>query len=65
MDIKYVSEGRCEECGKPASRSLDGILLCSSCADPELIKQIGRCIKAVQNAKVTMNVTPLGLKEPR
>ena len=53
-----VTEGKCSFCENRASKRLDGILYCSSCADPELIKQIGHCIKAVEHAIVSIKVMP-------
>jgi hypothetical protein len=58
MKIKTVSKAKCSACGKPATKALDNILYCSQCADSKLIQQIGRCIKAIEHAKVTIKVIP-------
>jgi len=58
MKIKNVSKGNCFECNEIATKSLDNVLYCSQCADILLIQQIGRCIKAVEHAKITIKVIP-------
>ena len=60
MKIENVKKdiGTCFFCGSDASIRLDNILHCTDCADAELIKQIGRCVKAVKHAKITMKIVP-------
>ena len=62
MKIENVRKGKCSFCDNKASVRLDGVSHCSACADSELIKQIGRCVKAVKFAKVTMKITPKRIK---
>jgi hypothetical protein len=58
MKIKKVDKGKCSECDNHATRELDNVLYCSQCADSLLIQQIGKCIKAVEHAKITIKVIP-------
>jgi hypothetical protein len=58
MKIENVSKGICENCENKATKKLDGIHYCSTCADNKLIKQIGRCIEAVEHAIVTIKILP-------
>ena len=58
MKIESIKKGLCTFCGNDASLLLDGIRHCNACADAELIKQIGRCVKAVKHAKITMKIVP-------
>ena len=58
MKIENISFGNCSFCNNPATKRLDGILYCPACADSELMQQIGRCIKAIEHAKVTIKVLP-------
>ena len=58
MKIENVSEGACSFCKKKATKKLDGTLYCSACADPEIIKQIGRCVHAVEYATISIKIIP-------
>lgn len=56
--IEKVEAGVCCFCPKPASKRINGLPFCPSCGDGELIKIIGRCIKAVEQADVTIKIIP-------
>lgn len=58
MIIEKVSKGTCSVCKSKASKALDGVLYCSQCADTRLLRQIKRCIEAVEHAVVTIKVLP-------
>lgn len=56
--IEKVDTGICCFCSKPASKTINGLPFCPSCGDGELIKIIGKCMKAVEEATVTIKVLP-------
>jgi Zn finger protein HypA/HybF involved in hydrogenase expression len=56
IDVKFVKKGRCADCGKRASKSINGTLYCPSCGDTALVVTIGKCIKGVEEATIKMSI---------
>ena len=59
LEIKQVQKGKCTVCQKKASKSVDGILYCSTCADTLLMVNIKRCITNLTHVIVKIAVIPI------
>ena len=58
ISIKKVSQGKCKDCGKKASKKIDGDFFCKKCGDSLLIITIGKCIKGVEEATIRISIMP-------
>jgi hypothetical protein len=59
MKIKQLVFGKCAYCETAASKEVDGVALCSHCADIEILKNIKKCIAEITHAKVTIKIIPI------
>jgi hypothetical protein len=48
----------CCLCSNPATTSINGMNFCPDCSDSILIKIIGKCVKAVQKASISLKIFP-------
>jgi uncharacterized Zn finger protein (UPF0148 family) len=63
MNIQMVKKGICVDCRKPATKIIDGECFCAFCGDGVLIKTISKCIKATEQAVITISIKPKGILE--
>jgi len=61
--IEMKKAGICCFCHEPATKVINGLRFCSKCGDSLLIKIIGKCIKAVEEADVSIKILPKGIKK--
>lgn len=52
----------CFRCSQPATKTINGLPFCAHCGDGVLIRIIGTCVKAVEEAKINIKMTPKGIK---
>lgn len=58
IKVKKVSEGKCVDCDKAASKEINGKLYCPGCGDTLLIIAMGKCIKGLEEATVKLSILP-------
>jgi hypothetical protein len=63
--VEMKKAGICCFCQEPATKSINGLRFCPNCGDTVLIKIIGKCIKSVEEATVTVKILPKILKKER
>ena len=56
--VEKTESGICCQCGKPATKAINGMKFCVQCGDSLLISIIGKCSKAVEDATVTVKIMP-------
>jgi len=54
------SKGTCRFCKVPAKKAINGLALCTDCADRELVRIITTAGKEIESAKVTIKILPKG-----
>ena len=56
--IEMKKAGICCLCHDPATKVINGFRFCAKCGDTVLTEVIGKCIKAIEEADVTVKILP-------
>jgi predicted amidophosphoribosyltransferase len=60
--VEMKKAGICCFCQKPATKVINGLRFCPNCGDTILIEMIGKCIKAVEDADISIKIIPKDIK---
>jgi len=56
IQIKKIKKGKCVDCFKKATKTIEGVLYCAGCGDAVLLINAKACVDAVELARASISI---------